>query len=297
VSVRPKPSLRACGARPSRGGQSKLGWPSGENPGITRRAVFSEGRTPCVRKYGPDASPDISFPPHASKMTRGPCRDMSRLGPSHPCGRAEPAPPRGGKPSTDGLTEEGPETTRETVFSKGGALRVRVGRPYASPGISFPPHASKMTRGPCGDMYRLGPSHPCGRAEPAPPGGASPAQMALRRKARRRRERRFSRRDALRASALQGRRKPGRNMITEAPTNARRPSRDMSRLGPSHPCGRAEPAPPGVDSPSSDGLAGEGPRCQGGFPGGTRSARPQIRAVHRPRHLILNPSVNDGPIA
>jgi hypothetical protein len=89
------PSFRACGARPSRGGQSKLGWPSGENPGITRRAVFSEGRTLCVRKYGPDPSPGISFPPHASKMTRRPSGNMCRLGPSHPCGRAEPAPPRG----------------------------------------------------------------------------------------------------------------------------------------------------------------------------------------------------------
>jgi hypothetical protein len=28
-------------------------WPSGENPGLTRRAVFSEGRTPCVRLVRP----------------------------------------------------------------------------------------------------------------------------------------------------------------------------------------------------------------------------------------------------
>ena len=111
---------------------------------------------------------------------------------------------RGGKPSTDGLTEEGPKTTREAVFSEGRTPCVRKYGPYASPGISFPPHASKMTRRPSRDMCRLGPSHPCGRAEPAPPGGASPAQMALRRKARRRRERRFSRRDALRASANTG---------------------------------------------------------------------------------------------
>jgi hypothetical protein len=37
VSVRPKPSLRACGARPSRGGQSKLGWPSGQRPEMPGR--------------------------------------------------------------------------------------------------------------------------------------------------------------------------------------------------------------------------------------------------------------------
>jgi hypothetical protein len=34
---------------PLRGRLSKLGWLSGENPGITRKVVFSEGRTPCVR--------------------------------------------------------------------------------------------------------------------------------------------------------------------------------------------------------------------------------------------------------
>jgi hypothetical protein len=194
--------LRACGARPSRGGQSKLGWPSGENPGITRRAVFSEGRTLRVRKYGPNASPGISFPPHPSKMTRGPCGDMCRLGPSHPCGRAEPAPPGGASPPRMALRRKARDA-RE-VFSEGRTPCLREYGPDASPDISFPPHASKMTRWPCGDMCRLGPSHPCGRAEPAPPGGASPARMALRRKARRRRERRFSRRDALRASANTG---------------------------------------------------------------------------------------------
>jgi len=103
VSVRPKPSLRACRARPSRGGKPSTDGLTEEGPETTREAVFSEGRTPCVRKYEPDASPDISFPPHASKMTRGPCEDMCRLGPSHPCGRAEPAPPGVDSPSSDGL--------------------------------------------------------------------------------------------------------------------------------------------------------------------------------------------------
>ena len=36
--------LRACGARPSKGGGSQVRWPSGEGPGDRRRAVFSEGR-------------------------------------------------------------------------------------------------------------------------------------------------------------------------------------------------------------------------------------------------------------
>jgi hypothetical protein len=70
VRVGGMPSLRACGARPSRGGQSKLGWPSGENPGITRREVFPEGRTLCVRKSGPFIGRDTSFPTHPLTTAR-----------------------------------------------------------------------------------------------------------------------------------------------------------------------------------------------------------------------------------
>jgi hypothetical protein len=51
---------RACGARPSRGGRSKGRWPYGANPEMTRKAVFSEGRTLCVREYGSDASRGIT---------------------------------------------------------------------------------------------------------------------------------------------------------------------------------------------------------------------------------------------
>ena len=93
MSVRPKPSLRACGARPSTGtSPARMALP---RKARDAREVFPEGRALRVRKSGPDASPDISFPPHASKMTRRPSGNMCRLGPSHPCGRAEPAPPRG----------------------------------------------------------------------------------------------------------------------------------------------------------------------------------------------------------
>jgi hypothetical protein len=48
------PTLRACGARPSRGGQSELGWPCGEVLEMTRKAFFSEGRglRACVEKPG-----------------------------------------------------------------------------------------------------------------------------------------------------------------------------------------------------------------------------------------------------
>jgi hypothetical protein len=62
--------------------------------------------------------------------------------------------------------------------------------------------------------------------------------------------------------------------------------------------GRAEPAPPRGASAARMALQGKlGDGAKGDFLGGAHSVRPQIRAVHRPRHLIPNPSVNDGPAA
>jgi len=47
-------------AEPAPWWDSELGWPHGENPGLTREALFSEGRGLRVRKHGPDASPGRS---------------------------------------------------------------------------------------------------------------------------------------------------------------------------------------------------------------------------------------------
>ncbi len=94
MSVRPKPSLRACRARPSRGGQSKLGWPRGENPGITRRAVFSEGRTLCVRFARPHKCQGIPFPPLDDARGRLPYRTHVSVNPTPPlraCGARQSA--------------------------------------------------------------------------------------------------------------------------------------------------------------------------------------------------------------
>jgi hypothetical protein len=63
ASVEPVFSLRACGARPSKGGQAQAELPGGESPEMVPRAVFSEGRTPCVRVARPHASRSIPFPP------------------------------------------------------------------------------------------------------------------------------------------------------------------------------------------------------------------------------------------
>jgi hypothetical protein len=40
---------------PLRGDKPSMDRLAGKTPGMTRRAVFLEGRTPCVREYGPDA--------------------------------------------------------------------------------------------------------------------------------------------------------------------------------------------------------------------------------------------------
>jgi len=90
--------LRACGARPSGAGLAQHGWPCGENTGITRRAVFSEGRALRVRKYGPDANQGIPFPPDGftiSRWPRGPMPWSSQCLPSRAC-RARPS--AGGSP-------------------------------------------------------------------------------------------------------------------------------------------------------------------------------------------------------
>ena len=65
-------SGRACGARPSAGGPCPDERPCGENPGIMRGAIFSEGRGLRARVARPEASRGIPFPPHALRMSQWP---------------------------------------------------------------------------------------------------------------------------------------------------------------------------------------------------------------------------------
>jgi hypothetical protein len=48
---------------PPRGGPSRARWPCGERPEMTRKAIFSEGRTLCVRSAGPHECRGIPFSP------------------------------------------------------------------------------------------------------------------------------------------------------------------------------------------------------------------------------------------
>ena len=92
--VKPMVSLRACGARPSAKGPSRGERPCGEDPGMMRKALFSEGRTLCARLARPHGCRGISLRPHPLMRAPGPSGDMPRVKPVpslRACG-ARPSP-------------------------------------------------------------------------------------------------------------------------------------------------------------------------------------------------------------
>jgi len=97
ASVKPVPSYPGVRSPPLRGeAKRRREGLTGANPEMTREVVFSEGRTLCVRVARPHASRGIPFPPDDEARGRLPNGDMSRSSRGPLCGRAEPAPPRGG---------------------------------------------------------------------------------------------------------------------------------------------------------------------------------------------------------
>jgi hypothetical protein len=113
---------------------------SGQNPGMTRKAVFSEGRTLCVRFAMAKRVPrDFNFHGMAVNDGRSPSGDMPRSS-QMPflCGRAEPAPPRGAKRRREGLTGANPGMALRAVFSEGRTLCVRLAWPNVCRDIAFP---------------------------------------------------------------------------------------------------------------------------------------------------------------
>jgi len=120
---------------PLRWGEAEQGWPSGENPGITRRVVFPEGRTLCARLAWPNVCRGITFS-RDGRSGPGRLRGHARVKPIPPlraCGARPSAkgPSRGERPCG-----EDPGMMRKALFSEGRALRVRVARPDLSRGIS-----------------------------------------------------------------------------------------------------------------------------------------------------------------
>jgi hypothetical protein len=121
---------------PPRGGPPRVRWPSGENPGIMRGKVFSEGCGLRAREYGPDANPSASWSRTSWREAGGRRERAIRLALCRHYGRAEPAPPPGGRPEVSGLAGKGPGITRRAIFSEGRALRVRKYGPDGGRGIT-----------------------------------------------------------------------------------------------------------------------------------------------------------------
>jgi hypothetical protein len=149
-----------------------------------------------------------------------------------PCGRAEPAPPRGGPPKGRWPCGETPGDSTNGVFSEGRALRVRSARPYASPGYGMITEERTNGRWPNREMLRSSANLSRGRAEPAPPGMDS-----------------IARPNACRGVSLHDLGRP----VARGPM--------PTCLGQTHPFLPGVRSPPlrGVDHPRGDGLAGKRP--------------------------------------
>jgi hypothetical protein len=128
-------SLAGVRSPPLGGGLAEHKWPYGKNSEMTRKVVFSEGRTLCVRVARPHKCQGIPFLPLDDAGGRWPTGHMSRSTPRLPCGRAEPAPPQG-LAQHEWPCGANPEMARGEVFSEGRGLRVRIAKPYGSRGIT-----------------------------------------------------------------------------------------------------------------------------------------------------------------
>jgi len=160
-------------------GSAQDAWPCGENPGITGRVVFSEGRGLRARVARPYASRGIPFPPDELTTSRWPGGGNVGVGVMSSSRACRARPSRGARARHP--CGEDPGITRGWVFSEGRALRVRVAKPHVRRSVPFPPHALTMNRWPKGGNVGVGvvPSlRACG-ARPSE-GGASQGRMALR---------------------------------------------------------------------------------------------------------------------
>ena len=94
---------------PVRGGRAQTGWPDEENPEMTRKAVFSEGRGLRVREYRPDASPRYVIITERQATALWPSGDVPRVKPVPFLPGVRSPPLREvGHPGQDGLAGKGP---------------------------------------------------------------------------------------------------------------------------------------------------------------------------------------------
>ena len=127
------PSGRAEPAPP--GGRARGRRPSGEDPGLTRRAVFSEGRTLCVCAAGSYGRQGPSLPPEVRREAGG---FIGIHGEGvRPSSRACGARPSAGRPSRAGMALRGKPGDGAKGDFLGGARSPRPDcRPGASRGIT-----------------------------------------------------------------------------------------------------------------------------------------------------------------
>jgi len=119
---------------PLRGGLAQHGWPHGENPGITRRAVSSEGRGLRARMARPKQRRGIPFPPRGLTGAAGP--KATCIGQPRATFAGVRSPPLQGASLGERPWGGKPGTARKAAFSEGRGLRARVARPYSCQGIS-----------------------------------------------------------------------------------------------------------------------------------------------------------------
>jgi hypothetical protein len=214
---------------------------------------------------------------------------MPRSSPSHPRGRAEPARPRGGKPTTDGLAGEGPEMTRKVVFSVGCALRVRVARPYVRRDIFiFTPCVDDDSAAKGGQRWSWRCAILVGVRSPPLRGGRAKVGWPCREKAGDNSGVVFSEGCALRVRVGRPYVCRGISFAQHALTMNRWPREDNTWVG-VVPSFRACGARPSAGRAIQGKMAlrrKARDAAEGGFLGGARSPRPHCKAVRTPRHFI-----------
>jgi hypothetical protein len=131
----------------------------GGKPRDGARGGFSEGRTPCARIARLNECRGIPFPPDACAKGRDPKGENPPRSQCPHYGRAEPAPPRGGRSKLGRPSGANPGITRRAVFSEGRTLCVRVVRTDSSPRCGMTARRCTKSRWPGGDMSRLGSGH------------------------------------------------------------------------------------------------------------------------------------------
>jgi hypothetical protein len=118
IRVGVMPTLRACGARPSEGGQTQRGWPHGGKPGDNAEGVFLGGARSPRPQSTAGRKPGHNMIIRGKGTPGGLVGTCSGEAHSSQCGRAEPAPPRGGPSRARWPCGENPGITRKAIFSE-----------------------------------------------------------------------------------------------------------------------------------------------------------------------------------